>query len=84
MTERDIQINTSVSPGIAYKVNNRFIIESNFSKIILLSYYRTEITQTPIFGQKGTASLSSIGLYSSLNGNSLSSIQIGFKYLLKK
>jgi hypothetical protein len=82
--EKNYQLYSTLSPGLAYKINDRFIIEGLFTNLLALSYSMDKAGFTPLFGERTqNASNSSLNFSSSLNGASLSNIQIGFRYLLR-
>jgi hypothetical protein len=69
-----------LSPGLAYKINDRFIIEGLFMNLLGLNYGYS-VTKYP--SKNGKRTSNGLAISSSLNGASLNNVQIGFKYLLK-
>lgn len=84
-TDHTLNISTALSPGLSYKLNNRFLLEAMFYNILQMGYYKTTTTTSKPNSKDERASLDYFAFGSSLNNGSygIGNIGFGFKYLLK-
>lgn len=78
-----VNVNASVSPGFAYRINKHFIIDAFVANIVSLTYgygnYKGFGVSDNLIVQNHW---NNININTSLNGFSLSNVQLGFRYVL--
>lgn len=74
-------VGISATPGIAYKLNKRVLINVALNNLLLASFTSNKSTYS---NSAQVDKYNGFGLYSSLNNNNLGNISIGFNILLHK
>jgi hypothetical protein len=73
----------NVAPGFAYRVNRRLVLDAFLANFGNLYYSYNDIESQFNGASSGKSHRNNFGFNSSLNGLSLSNIQIGFRYIFK-
>lgn len=80
-SQKDVNINLSLSPGISYAINSKLQIETGLNGIFGIGYTNSNFTDNSSFQGKRTST--SFNAYTSLN-NFSSQLYFGFRLLLQK
>jgi hypothetical protein len=67
----------NLTPGISYRIYKKLHLEITIPNIVLIQYFKT--TESP---KTANVTTKSFTYYSSLNGNALSSLGVGFHFIL--
>lgn len=77
-------ISAGVSPGISYKINNRFLFDASLANILSAGFQHSNTTNNYPLPQTIKTHYNSFNLSSSLSNTSLGNISLGFRWLLHK